>query len=582
MIDKNFITAMAASVLLLFAYNYYYQARFGEYLVEKQEISAIKPEQEKSQSDPTPKVASSSSATETPPQSTSESRGPSSVNELELAGKNNDEPMAQKADTSEKLLVINTGVTTITLTNRGATPVGYILNKYHDSEQRDIDLHFDYDKRLAELSKEEDKPDLGKAKKYPLLGLAFGRAEFSDKINKAYYTASEGLDEVLVSDAPYLVSYRYRDGSGVEIIKKYTFRPNSYHFDFSITVLSTPEWGPFDYELVWFGLGDEPTDLASIYSYIGPIALANGNRLADAPDEDKKSISYKGDVPWVALTNRYFAAIGLPEKPDDQDVTTRYLDDLNHSIEWKLQATLTKEPVNFSFFLGPKLHSILGEYDNGIYSIIDYGWFDVIAKPLYWTMEYFYTQTGNWGWSIILLTILVKIIFFPLSQKGFKSMQKMQRVQPHLKRLQELYKDDKEKLNVAMMELYKEHKVNPLGGCLPMILQIPIFFALYKVLLESIEIKGAGFILWIEDMGQKDPYYITPVLMGVTMFIQQWMTPAVGDPTQRKVMMAMPVIFTFLFLSFPSGLVIYWLVNNILTIIQQWVIRRQDQQEAQN
>jgi len=178
---------------------------------------------------------------------------------------------------------------------------------------------------------------------------------------------------------------------------------------------------------------------------------------------------------------------------------------------------------------------------------------------------------------VILLTITTKVLFFPLTQKGFKSMQKLQKVQPHLKKIQEAYKDDKEKLNQAMLALYKEHKVNPLGGCLPMILQIPIFFALYKVLLESIELKGAGWILWIHDLAMKDPYYVTPVLMGVSMLVQQMMTPSTGDPMQRKMMMLLPVVFTFMFLSFPSGLVIYWLVNNILTIIQQWIIKRESE-----
>ncbi len=186
--------------------------------------------------------------------------------------------------------------------------------------------------------------------------------------------------------------------------------------------------------------------------------------------------------------------------------------------------------------------------------------------------NYFYGMTGNYGWSIIILTFLIKLVFFPLSHKSFKSMKGMQKIQPYVKIIQERNKDDRQKMNQELLDLYKKHRVNPLGGCLPMLLQIPVFIALYHALFFSIELRGAPFMLWIQDLSVSDPYYVTPVLMGATMFLQQKMTPMVGDPIQQKIMMFLPIVFTFLFLTFPAGLVIYWTVNNLLTISQQFYI----------
>jgi len=192
-------------------------------------------------------------------------------------------------------------------------------------------------------------------------------------------------------------------------------------------------------------------------------------------------------------------------------------------------------------------------------------------------LKFFYQYTGNYGVAIIILTILIKILFHPLTRKQYESMREMQKIQPKMQAIREKFKNDKERMNREVMDLYRTHKINPLGGCWPMLLQIPVFFALYKALLNSIELRHAPFMLWIQDLSEKDPCYVTPIIMGVTMFLQQKMTPAAGDPNQQKMMMFMPIIFTFLFLSFPSGLVLYWLVNNILTIGQQFVSQRRQQ-----
>jgi YidC/Oxa1 family membrane protein insertase len=235
----------------------------------------------------------------------------------------------------------------------------------------------------------------------------------------------------------------------------------------------------------------------------------------------------------------------------------------------------TQHIQTYSMYLGPKDLDLLKSFGSDLDRALDFGWFDIIAKPVQYAMKFFYQYTGNYGIAIILLTIIIKILFWYPTHISYKSMKEMKKVQPEMAKLREKFKDDKEKLNKETMELYRRYKVNPMSGCLPIAIQIPIFFALYKVLLYSIEIRHAPFYWWIHDLSAMDPYYISPILMGGSMFIQQWMTPTTGDPTQAKIMLIMPVVFTFMFLSFPTGLVIYWLFNNLLSIGQQVYINKQ-------
>jgi YidC/Oxa1 family membrane protein insertase len=230
--------------------------------------------------------------------------------------------------------------------------------------------------------------------------------------------------------------------------------------------------------------------------------------------------------------------------------------------------------VNYSIYYGPKDLDILKAQGNRLEEAIDYGWFAPIAKPLVYALKFLYKYTGNYGVAIIVITCILKLIFFPLTHKSYKSMKEMQKLQPKMAELKEKFKNDRDAMNKAVMELYKTHKVNPMGGCLPMVVQIPVFFGLYRALMYSIELRHAPFMLWITDLSAKDPYYVTPIIMGVTMFIQQKMTPSNMDPVQAKMMLALPVVFTFMFLNFPAGLVVYWLVNNVLTIAQQMYINK--------
>jgi YidC/Oxa1 family membrane protein insertase len=225
-------------------------------------------------------------------------------------------------------------------------------------------------------------------------------------------------------------------------------------------------------------------------------------------------------------------------------------------------------------YAGPQEQARLKKVAPGFELVVDYGWLTVIAAPIYWLLELIYRLVGNWGWSIILLTVFIKAIFYPLSAASYRSMAKMKAVTPKLMKIKEQFADDRNRMNQEMMELYRKEKINPFGGCLPILVQIPVFIALYWVLLGSVEMRHAPWILWIDDLSAKDPYYVLPILMGVTMVVQTKLNPTPPDPIQAKVMMAMPVLFTFMFLWFPAGLVLYWTINNILSIAQQWYVSR--------
>jgi YidC/Oxa1 family membrane protein insertase len=564
MIERNTITAVLLMMTLFIGYQVYYDYRFADYVAEQGEREETRPAT----------VADDDAQTAATPTTVDDDAVATDETPVAVALPT-EAILTPLADTREKLLTVDTGVAEIVLTNKGAAPAHYRLKNYRDPEGGVVDLIFNYERFVTARAEGGDDATFKKPVVFPTLGLTFPRPAFAEKVNNAFFTVAETDGDLSLREGPYTITYAFRDASGVEVRKSYTFTPGSYAFDFSLSVVSTPQWGAFDYGLIWYGLSDETVAMMGMSSYAGPIVMANRERAIEKPDDETTSMTYTGTVDWAALVNRYYTAITIPADGAGKTVVTRYLDPDNHALEWKFKADVTPAPQNFSVFLGPKSHAILGDYPKGIPAVIDYGLLDIIAKPLYWMLAAFHGWTGNWGWSIILLTMVVKIVFFPLSQKSFRSMKQMQKLAPQMKKIQDTFKDDKPKQQEAMMKLYQEHKVNPLGGCLPMFAQLPIFIALYNVLLESIELKGAGWILWIDDLAKADPYYVTPVLMGITMLIQQMMAPKTGDPLQRKMMMGLPFVFTFMFLTFPSGLVVYWLVNNVLTIAQQWIIYRE-------
>lgn len=330
---------------------------------------------------------------------------------------------------------------------------------------------------------------------------------------------------------------------------------------------------PFNVE-IGPGLGEGFED--SKFTFQGPIAY-NGKKVKNKKAEKVKEDIVIDDAVWCGYTSKYFAFIKINE--DNKNcVIKKFRDSAIVGTESDVIVNpKDKVEKEFYIFVGPKEYDLLASYGYGLKKSIDFGIFSFLAIPMLKVMNIFYNATNNYGWSIILLTFIIKIITYPLTLKSMTSMNKMKDLQPKMLEIREKFKGDTQKMNAAMMELYKKHGVNPMGGCLPILIQIPIFFALYKTLLVSIELKGAPFIFWIADLSEKDPYYVTPILMGISMFFQQKLTPQAGDPMQQKIFMFLPIIFTFMFLSFPSGLVIYWLTNNILTILQQIIINKKTQ-----
>lgn len=310
-------------------------------------------------------------------------------------------------------------------------------------------------------------------------------------------------------------------------------------------------------------------------SYLFSDNSLQSNKIKDVLSASKR---YDKAIQWSGFADKYFMSAILSEKNSIASVELKknnagFFESIVSSPQFTVNPGQSVT-VAHRLFVGPKDIDVLKGQGNSLEQSLDLGWFTVIAKPLMYTLKFFYKYVGNYGIAIIIITIILKALFFPLTHKSYKSMKGMQKIQPEMTKLREKYKDDRDAMNKAVMELYREHKVNPMGGCLPMVVQIPVFFALYKSLMFSIELRHAPFFLWVTDLADKDPYYVTPVIMGITMFVQQKMTPSQMDPMQQKMMLALPVVFTFMFLSFPSGLVLYWLVNNVLTIGQQMYINK--------
>ena len=375
------------------------------------------------------------------------------------------------------------------------------------------------------------------------------------------------------------LSFSFLLPSGITLQKTYTFNGQNYSVAVDLQIQNTTpsaKQGMIALALLEDTdktlTGDIVDDTSAAASLVG--SKLRVDTLSDLAKEEK---NYKEEVFWTGYKNKYFIKSLGSTDPKKMDVAIQKKGAL---VENRLKSPLLLIPSGqsvslkyFSYF-GPLDYQILKDAGHDLVSAVDLGFFAILAKPLFYVLKFFYDYVGNYGWAIILLTVLIKIIFWPLTDKSYKSMKAMQTLQPEMQKLREKHKNDRDTLNKEIMTLYKEHRVNPLGGCLPMVVQIPVFFALYQVLMNMIELRHAPFIFWLTDLSVKDPYYITPLVMGATMFIQQKLTPSQLDPIQQKIFLIMPVVFTFLFLSFPSGLVVYWLVNNVLTIAQQLSVNR--------
>lgn len=374
------------------------------------------------------------------------------------------------------------------------------------------------------------------------------------------------------------LQFRSVTPTGLEIIKTFVFKDGHYSIDLRTTVRNLaqgPLTGELDLALVKFWDDDADRDA---YSFAGPATLVDGKldevKVKKLKDE---SPTYGREATWTSIQSKYFLDVIVPLGDSFEQIR---VERDNNKIENTLKSesfTLNggeSRQLDYFLFFGPKDIEVLKAEGHQLEKNIDFGFFEILSKPLLYVLTFFYGYLQNYGLAIILLTIIIKILFWPLTHKSYASMKSMQKLQPEMQKIRERFKSDKERLNKELMQLYKNNRVNPMGGCLPMLVQIPVFFALYKVLLGSLALRHAPFALWLTDLSAKDPYYITPILMGASMFVQQKLTPMSGDPMQAKIMTFLPIVFTFMFLNFPSGLVIYWLVNNLLTIVQQYYIHR--------
>jgi YidC/Oxa1 family membrane protein insertase len=369
--------------------------------------------------------------------------------------------------------------------------------------------------------------------------------------------------------------------SNIKVSKVYTFYPKSYAFDLE-HIVENKTADPWEGRLYGQFQRTE-ADLGGsrfLYTYMGG-AISSPDQLYEKiafSDMRENSLGLRPAWAggWAAMLQHYFVAAWIPEHNQSYKYQTRVFSGDRYTLQLVgpivTVASDSQAIFNMKFFAGPKLQDKLAELSHGLDLTVDYGWLWFIAQPLYWMLELIHEWVGNWGWAIIILTILIKLAFFHLSATSYKSMANMRRLQPRLVTLKERYGDDKTRMNQALMDLYKKEKINPLGGCLPIVVQIPVFIALYWVLLESVELRQASFIFWLDDLSTPDPFFVLPLIMGATMVVQHFLNPAPLDPVQQKVMLVLPIVFTVFFAFFPSGLVLYWVVNNVLSIGQQWVI----------
>ncbi|MEO1766536.1 membrane protein insertase YidC [Thiobacter aerophilum] len=367
---------------------------------------------------------------------------------------------------------------------------------------------------------------------------------------------------------------------GLRVDKVYTFRRGSYLIGLRYEIHNTGT-APLAADAYFQFLRDDtpPAGESSLMpTYTGPAVYTEADKFHKIPFSDiaKGKPSVKARDGWVAMLQHYFLAAYLPPAGPEREYYTRKLADHLYAVGVILPvgqiAPGATAVLNTGLYVGPQDQETLKTLAPGLDLAVDYGMLTIIAKPLFWLLKTLHGLFGNWGWAIIALTVLIKLVFYPLSAASYRSMAKMKAVAPRLQQIKERYGDDRQKLHQAMMELYKSERINPMGGCLPVLIQIPVFIALYWVLLYSVEMRHAPFALWIQDLTAPDPYYVLPVLMGLSMIVQTKLNPTPPDPIQAKVMMIMPIVFSVMFFFFPAGLVLYWLVNNLLSILQQWRI----------
>jgi len=483
--------------------------------------------------------------------------------------------LPQETGAPARKVTIETPLYRVVLSERGGVFSRFVLKNYKEKMGADAPL------------KEMIDQDL----KSGIFQIGFANQSIPN-LGTAVFRIDNEQETVSIKDEPVAVSCTWTSGQGLAVTKEFVFDPQSYLIDMRVRVANDP--GQALADSLWVSMGKLFEEEKRMYGFTGASTYMNGKLEQVALKKIAESEPMTGKMQWMALQDRYFILSLVPKNENQGTLKIGMGPDgvVENRYTKPSQAFGTESPQSeFQIYIGPKSLKLLKSYNNDLDKAINFGWFDIIARPLLYLMNYIHDNlVANYGIAIIILTIITKIIFWPLGNKSYKSMAEMKKLQPLIAEIREKYKGDKQRMNQETMALYRTYKVNPMGGCLPMVVQIPVFFALYRMLYEAIELRHAPFMGWITDLSAPDrlgnfsfsiplmePPYGIPVLtlvMGVSMLLQQKMSPPAGDPTQAKMMMIMPVVFIFIFINFSSGLVLYWLVNNIISIGQQYYTQK--------
>jgi YidC/Oxa1 family membrane protein insertase len=475
-----------------------------------------------------------------------------------------------------RIIAVETPLYRAKISEEGAAFVSFILKNYREAVAEDSPL--------KEILSQENFPGT--------VWIGYDGKSLTG-LDSAVFSANLNGETLNVKDGSQKITFSWTSNEGVVVEKSYTFEAGSYVMGLDVNVKNGSNRAIQD--KLYIALRGNVSKEKRRFGFEGPSALINDDLQEIDVDDIADQNIYPGTLKWVAVQDRYFMTSVIPDHAEE--ATMRLYATEDNAVEAQYLNTLsdirpgTQRAYQYNLFFGPRSMKVLKEVGSDLSKALNFGFFDIIAKPCVWLMNQLYRVIPNYGVAIIILTILIKIILWPLGSKSYKSMSEMKRIQPLMKEIREKYKDDKKKMNEEVMSLYRTYKINPLGGCLPMVVQLPVFFALYRMLYQAIELRHAPFFLWIDDLSAPDrlfrfpvehipfmqPPYGIPVLtliMGASMILQQKMSPPMGDPTQAKMMMFMPVIFTVIFINFSSGLVLYWLVNNLLSIAQQYYIQK--------
>lgn len=479
-------------------------------------------------------------------------------------------PVAQN---QSREVTVETPYYTVRISSEGASFNSYVLKKYRETVDKDS-----ANKQLIPPSFK------GGVLRTSLLGNSL------NDLNDANFTISYEGERLIVDNDSKDLSFNWVADDGTMLTKTYTFDPTSYLIGLKVGLKNASERILKDQLVLSVR---KPLEENKGYGFVGPSALIDDKLEQVKTKKIEDQNEYKGKIKWISVEDRYFLSSIIPDTEIDGSMKLSVVNDVvvNQLVNPMFEISPgDQEDFTFLVYMGPKSMELLDSLGHDFGKALNFGFFNVIAKPCLWFMNKIHSVVPNYGIAIILLTLFTKIILWPLGNKSYKSMSAMKKLQPLMTEIREKHKGDKQKMNQELMALYKTYKVNPMGGCLPMVLQIPVFFALYRMLYQAIELRHAPFFLWINDLSAPDrlfnfgfsipfmqPPYGIPVLtiiMGATMLLQQKMSPPPGDPTQAKMMMLMPVVFTFIFINFSSGLVLYWLINNVLSISQQYYVQK--------